>query len=331
MRRLVTASVTPNASDTRRSAAAPSPRSRSTRQPVSELEGYIRNYLDELKRENASAHTIRNYEADLEQFLAYFTPLDGAPPAVQELDTLAIREWMGDLYNQRLSAVTIRRKLAALRSFLRFLVRGGILATNRAKLVGTPKAPKTLPRVMSAEQTNKLLDLVSESDLNQTHASRDVAIFELLYGAGVRVSELVGLNTEDVDLRERWIRVRGKGRKERQVPFPMKAAAALQTYLADRAPAAGESAVFLNNHGRRLSDRTVRRIVWLYSSVLTGDASVHPHSFRHAFATHLLANGADLRSIQELLGHARLSTTQKYTQVSLTELMAVYKKAHPKA
>lgn len=298
---------------------------------MSELEQLIGRFLDELRRENVSPHTTRNYGTDLRQFLEYFTPPEGGPPSVQQLDTLAIREWMGDLYRQSLSAVTMRRKLAAVRSLFKFLVREGVLTSNRAKLVGTPKAPKTLPRVMSAEQTNRLLDMVSDAELKQAHPKRDIAIFELLYGAGVRVSELVGLDLLDMDLAERWLRVRGKGRKEREIPFPSKAAAALARYLPVRNAAPGETAIFINHRGRRLSDRGVRNIVKLYASILTGDASLHPHSLRHAFATHLLADGADLRSIQELLGHARLSTTQKYTQVSLSDLMAVYDKAHPKA
>jgi integrase/recombinase XerC len=182
---------------------------------------------------------------------------------------------------------------------------------------------------MSTEQTNALLDGVAAGQLERPHPARDLAILELLYGCGIRVSELVGLNLEDMDRTERWLRVRGKGRKERQVPFGGKAADALDRYLEDRS--SQEQALFLNHHGGRLTDRGVRGIIKLYATLIAGDSSIHPHSFRHAFATHLLSDGADLRSIQELLGHARLSTTQKYTQVSLTDLMSVYDKAHPKA
>ena len=296
-----------------------------------ELRKQIERFLDELRRENISAHTIRNYGADLRQFLAYFAPADGSPPPPEQLDTLAIREWLGDLYNRNLAPVTIRRKLASVRSFFKFLVREGRLDVNRAKLVGTPKAPKTLPRVMSAEQTNRLLDQVSGNELKRAHPARDIAILELLYGCGLRVSELAGLSLEDLDIAERWLRVRGKGRKERQVPFPRKAASALERYLSERITSPGVTAVFVNHRGKRLSDRGVRNIVKFYATLLAGDPSLHPHSFRHAFATHLLSDGADLRTIQELLGHARLSTTQKYTQVSLTDLMAVYDKCHPKA
>ncbi len=298
---------------------------------MSELETHINRFLEELKRENVSAHTIRSYGSDLQQFLQYFSPPAGHPPRPQELDTLALREWLGDLYHRNLSPLSLRRKLAALRSFFRYLVREGVVEVNTPRLLRTPKAPQTLPRVMTAEQTNTLLDQVAEAQLDQPHPARDLAIFELLYGCGARVGELVGLNLEDLDLSERWVRVRGKGRKERQVPFGSKAAAALQRYLAQRSAKPGEHGLFVNHLGRRLTDRGVRRIVKLYATLLIGDPSIHPHSFRHAFATHLLSDGADLRAIQELLGHARLSTTQKYTQVSLTDLMAVYDRAHPKA
>ena len=299
-----------------------------------ELAGQIERFLDELRRENASAHTVRNYASDLGQFLAYFT-IDGEPaPTVEQLDTLAIREWLGHLYEQRLTAVSMRRKLAAVRSFFKFLTREGMVANNVARRVRTPKAPKSLPVVMTAEQTNTLVDAIpaTAEELERPFPARDLAIFELLYGCGLRISELVGLNLDDVDFTEHWLRVRGKGRKERQVPYATKAAGALDRYLTERRPrAAGERAVFLNHLGARLTDRGARGIVKFYSRMITGDSSIHPHSLRHAYATHLLSDGADLRAIQELLGHARLSTTQKYTQVSLADLMAVYDKAHPKA
>ena len=298
---------------------------------MSELGRRIDEYLEELNRENASAHTLRNYRADLRQFLGYLSPPDGEPPVPDALDSLLIREWMGELYRRKLAAVTIRRKLAAVRSFLQFLVRNGAIGVNRAKLVNTPKAPKDLPRVPSPEQTNTLLDRVADNKLKRAFPERDVVIFELLYGCGLRVSELASLDVESVDLSGRWLRARGKGRKEREAPIPGKAVEALRRYLEKRKAAAGERALLLNNRGRRLSDRGIRGIVKRYASLLGDDPSLHPHSFRHAFATHLLSDGADLRSIQELLGHARLSTTQKYTQVSLADLMATYDKAHPKA
>ena len=253
---------------------------------------------------------------------------------VDEIDALAIREWMGHLYQQRLTTVSMGRKLAAVRSLFKFLLKEGVVTTNVARLARTPKTPKRLPVVMTAEQTNQMLDGVPDAaeKLERPFPARDLAIFELLYGCGLRISELAGLNLEDFDFGERWVRVRGKGRKERQVPLPGKAARALERYLGTRAPAvAGERALLLNHRGTRLTDRGARGIVKFYARMITGDSSVHPHSLRHAYATHLLSDGADLRAIQELLGHSQLSTTQKYTQVSLADLMAVYDKAHPKA
>jgi integrase/recombinase XerC len=298
---------------------------------MSGLEAQIERFLAELKRQNVSAHTLRAYASDLRQLIEYFSPPGAAPPEPRQLDTLALREWLGALYRQRLAAVTMRRKVAAVRALFRFLVEHGVVETNIARLLRTPKAPKTLPRVPTAEQTNALLDDVAAGRLERPFPARDIALFELLYGCGIRIGELAALSVADVDLAERWLLVRGKGRKERQVPFGQKAAAALERYLAAREAAPHETALFVNHRGGRLTDRGARGIVKLYATALAGDASLHPHSFRHAFATHLLSDGADLRSIQELLGHARLSTTQKYTQVSLTDLMAVYDKAHPKA
>jgi len=305
---------------------------------MSDLESQIQRFLEELRRANVSEHTLRNYGSDLEQFLTYFTVGgeggEGLRPAIQEIDRLAIREWLGHLYQQRLTAVSMRRKLAAVRSFFKFLVREGVVTTNVARLVRTPKTPKSLPRVMTAEQTNILVDGVTPAadKFERPYPARDLAIFELLYGCGLRISELVGLNLDDFDFSERWIRVRGKGRKERQVPFGDKAAKAIEQYLSGRQPeVAADRAIFLNHRGARLTDRGARGIVKFYARMITGDSSIHPHSLRHAYATHLLSDGADLRAIQELLGHAQLSTTQKYTQVSLTDLMAVYDKAHPRS
>jgi integrase/recombinase XerC len=299
-----------------------------------DLAAHIQRFLEELRRRNASAHTVRNYASDLEQFLAYFTIPDQPAPAIEKIDALAIREWLGHLYHERLTAVSMRRKLASVRSLFKFLLRDGVVAVNVARLVRTPKAPKSLPVVMTAEQTNTLVDAIpgAADKLERPYPARDLAIFELLYGCGLRVSELVGLNLDDFDLGDCWIRVRGKGRKERQVPYATKAAQALQRYMSVRQPAvAGERALFLNHRGHRLTDRGARGIVKFYARMISGDSSIHPHSLRHAYATHLLSDGADLRAIQELLGHAQLSTTQKYTQVSLADLMAVYDKAHPKA
>jgi integrase/recombinase XerC len=303
---------------------------------MSELARQTERYLAELARAGSSAHTVRAYEADLRQFLEYLSPPDLAPPEPRDIDLLLLREWLAGLYRDRLAAVTIRRKLAAVRGLFRFMLREGTVNINAARLVRTPKAPKKLPVVMTAEQVNTLIDGVASGKLDRPFPARDRAIFELLYGCGVRVSELAGLNLQDIDRTEGWIRVRGKGKKERQVPLPGQAGRALERYLGERyqgeRPVAPEErAVFLNHRGKRLTDRGISLIVKLYATLLAGDPAIHPHSFRHAYATHLLADGADLRAIQELLGHASLSTTQKYTQVSLTDLMAVYDKAHPKA
>ena len=298
---------------------------------MSDLAAQIERYTAELARISASPHTIHAYAGDLEQFREFLSPPDLEPPDAAAIDLLLLREWMVWLYRQQLDPLSIRRKLAAVRGFFKFLEREGTVKTNLARLLRTPKAPKKLPRVMSPEQTNTLLDGVAAGKLERPHPARDRALFEMLYGCGLRVSELSGLNFADIDRGEGWLRVRGKGRKERQVPLPRKAAEALERYLAERPVIRDEPAVFLNHRHRRLTVRGIHGIVKLYSTLLAGDPSLHPHSFRHAYATHLLADGADLRAIQELLGHARLSTTQKYTQVSLTDLMAVYDKAHPKA
>lgn len=298
---------------------------------MSDLAAGIERYLTELRVRNASPHTLRNYTTDLERFAAYFTPKDAEAPAPAQFTPLLLREWLSHLYSEGLSTVSIRRKLAAVRSLFDFLAREGTIPTNIARLVKTPKAPKHLPSVPTAEQTNTLLDDIAAGKLERTFPERDLLIFELLYGCGLRISELVGLNLEDFDRSEQWIRVRGKGRKERQVPYGGKAAAALAAYEVKRQAQAGEHGLLLNRFGKRLSDRGARDVVKLYSTMLAGDSSLHPHSLRHAFATHLLSDGADLRSIQELLGHSRLATTQKYTQVSLTDLMRVYDDAHPKA
>jgi integrase/recombinase XerC len=298
---------------------------------ASKLAGAIDAYLSALRLQNASAHTLRNYASDLTQFLEYFSPPGARAPAPEEITALELREWLAGLYELGLNVISIRRKLAAVRSLFKFLVREGRVRSNVARLVRTPKAPQRVPVVPTAEQTNALVDGVAADRFEQPHPERDLLLFELLYGCGMRISELSGVNLEDLDTSGRWIRIRGKGRKERQVPYASKAAAALEKYLAVRAAKPGEHALLLNHVGERLSDRGARGIVKFYARMISGDASLHPHSLRHAYATHLLADGADLRAIQELLGHARLATTQKYTQVSLTDLMAVYDRAHPKA
>ncbi|MGJ5813916.1 tyrosine-type recombinase/integrase [Paludibaculum fermentans] len=298
---------------------------------MSDLQLWINSYLAELTRINSSVHTVRNYQTDLEQFVDYFSRNGLNPPEPKDFDQLMLREWLADLYGQDLARTTIRRKLAAVRSLFDHCLRQGVITLNRAKLLTTPRMPKTLPDVPTEEQTNTLIDDIAKGKLERPSPQRDLALFELLYGCGLRISELVGLDTSDFDLSEGWVRVRGKRKKERQVPIPGKAMAALRACLAARHPAEGEMAVFLNHRGQRLTDRGARGIVKMYSIALSADSSLHPHSLRHAYATHLLSAGADLRAIQELLGHASLSTTQKYTQLSLTDLMRVYDKAHPRA
>ena len=298
---------------------------------------------------NCSAHTLRNYGSDLEQFGAFLRAQPDGEPPLEALTHLDIRSFLGELYVGRLKSASIARKLAALRSLFRFLGREGLLRDNPARLVSSPKLPKTLPTVPTEEEVNHLLDAMARPQSATTtpvarvrkarlQPARDRALLEMLYGCGLRVGELVGLNVADLDLRDGLVRVRGKGKKERLAPLGSKAVAALEQYLAARAssvPAAGsgdsQPALFLNQTGGRLTARSVARMVKRYALLLGGDTGLHPHSFRHAFATHLLSDGADLRAIQELLGHARLSTTQKYTHTTVKQLMEVYDRTHPKA
>ena len=228
---------------------------------MSELAECIRRYLDDLARAGNSVHTVTAYSADLKEFLEFLSPPATEPPAPQAIDVLSLREWMLWLYNRPNTAVTIRRKLAAIRGLFKFLSREGVVGVNVAKLVRTPKAPKKLPGVMTAEQVNALIDGVAGNRMERPYPARDRAIFELLYGCGLRVSELAGLNLHDVDRAEGWLRVRGKGRKERQVPLPGKAAEALERYLADRSVVRDEPAVFLNHRNRRLTPRGIAFIV----------------------------------------------------------------------
>ncbi len=298
---------------------------------MSELAAAIDRYLAELARSQASPHTLESYAVDLRQFLEYFSAPGAEPPPPAQMGVQEIREWLADLYSRQLSTVSMRRKLAAVRSLFRSLSREGAIAMNPARLVRTPKAPKTIPEVMTAEQANGLLDAVAADKFERPHPARDRAIFEFLYGCGLRISELVGLNLEDIDTAERWVLVRGKGRKERQVPVTGSAASALDRYLPERGAPPSSPLRFSITAAAGSPRGEPAASSSLYGILVNGDSSLHPHSFRHAYATHLLADGADLRAIQELLGHARLSTTQKYTQVSLTALMEVYDRAHPKA
>lgn len=295
------------------------------------LASWTAHWLASLQRENASAHTIRNYRADLDQFLAYLGRAGQSLPDPKEIDQLLLREWLSDLHQQALARHTIRRKLSAVRGLFEHLIREGVVSINHAKLLLTPKMPKRLPAVPTESQCNSLIDEIAAGKLERPMPERDLALFEVLYGCGLRVSELVSLRTNDLEATAGWLRVMGKRKKERRVPVPVKALQSIKKWLDVRRPADGETAIFLNHRGRRLTDRGVRGILKLYAIALAGDSSLHPHSMRHAYATHLLNAGADLRAIQELLGHASLSTTQKYTQLSLTDLMRVYDRSHPRA
>jgi integrase/recombinase XerC len=307
---------------------------------------------------NASPHTLRNYKSDLRQFLEYLSPPGAELPALAQLDHHVIREFVGWLYDQRLERASIGRKLATLRSFCRFCVREDLLKSNPARLVPTPKLPKRLPEVPGAEDVNRFLDRMAtyepaprkrgkaageaggaaQDDPGRLLVRRDRAILELLYGSGLRVGELVGINLDDMDREAQLVRVRGKGRKERIVPYGDKFRRALEAYEAVRggllrSEASGRSAqaLFLNYTGRRLTARSVDRMVKKYARLFETGWNAHAHAFRHAFATHLLTDGADLRAIQELLGHRSLSSTQKYTHASIRHLMEVFDKAHPRA
>jgi integrase/recombinase XerC len=301
---------------------------------------------------NASPYTLRSYEIDLGQFLAFLSPPDLEPPPLQDITHLLIREFVAHLHDQNLQKSSIARKLAAIRSFFKFAVREGLVQRNPARMVATPKLPKRIPPVVSAEDLNAFLDSVvlrPAKDLsrrrrvgtvgeNRILVKRDRAILELLYASGLRVSELTGLNLADVDRKEQMLRVRGKGNKERIIPYGAKAELALEAYgpvreeiLRKAGHRGNPQAVFLNHVGTRLTQRSVARVVKKYARLVNINWDLHPHSLRHAFATHLLADGADLRAIQELLGHSSLSTTQRYTQASIRQLLEVYDKAHPRA
>jgi integrase/recombinase XerC len=317
------------------------------------MDSAVKQFLIYLRSvRNASPHTIRSYETDLGQFLAFLTPPGVAMPTPADVSHLMIREFVAHLHDLRLEKSSIARKLAAIRSSFKFAVREGIVVRNPARMVATPKLPKRIPNVLSAEELNAFLDSVvagpsrppgrrsRRSMVDDSHlmVKRDRAILEMLYASGLRVSELTGLNLGDMDRKELMLRVRGKGNKERIVPFGGKAQQALEAYeplrqeILRKAGGRGDrQAVFLNHMGTRLTQRSVARIVKKYARLANINWDLHPHSLRHAFATHLLADGADLRAIQELLGHSSLSTTQRYTHASIRQLLEVFDKAHPRA
>jgi integrase/recombinase XerC len=302
----------------------------------------LTQFLEHLQYErNVSEHTLRNYQSDLEQFLDFLAPAHPktgkrSGPVLTAIDHITIREWLSTLHAAQKKKASIARKLAALRTFFQFLVREGVLEVNPAKLVATPRLEKKLPVHLSIEEAIKFIEI---PDVTTDLGKRDRAMLELMYATGVRVAELTKLNVGHIDFKNRLIRVTGKRRKERIVPFGEPALDALRTYmdvrdkLLDAAPISVREpeALFLNYQGTRITTRSVGRMVEKYIGIAAGRYEISPHALRLSFATHLLDSGADLRDIQELLGHARLSTTQIYTHVSMEKLIQVYDKAHPKA
>jgi len=276
---------------------------------------------------SASPHTVEAYRRDLEQFADYVSrEIDGAL-TIHGLTHLHIRRYLAHLH-KGLEKSSIGRKLAAIRSLFRFLLRRGMIARNPAELVSTPKKEKKLPYHLTVDETRDLVEAPGGPDILLL---RDRAILETLYSCGLRVSELTGLNVGGADLAAESVRVFGKGGKERLVPLGRKAVAALRDYLQARGTPPYDAPLFINARGGRLTRRSIARIVDRYMTHLVTMKKASPHTLRHTFATHLLEMGADLRSIQELLGHASLSTTQKYTHVTIDKLLEVYDKAHPKA
>jgi integrase/recombinase XerC len=286
-------------------------------------------FLRHLERErNASPATVRAYGHDLEQFAAYLERELRRDPRPAEIDHVLIRGFLGELHQRELRKVSTARKLAALRTFFRWLCREGVLEASPARLLLAPRRERLIPAVLDEAQVARLLDAPGGA----LAAVRGRAVLELLYAAGIRCAELVALDTSDVDLEGRSVRVLGKGRKERIVLFGGRAQQALREWLAVRGGLRPkDEALFLNARGGRLSDRSVRQLVENRVKAVALERRCSPHTLRHSFATHLLSRGADLRAIQELLGHASLSTTQRYTHVDTRHLLEVYRKAHPRA
>ena len=296
------------------------------------MDAAVRSFLTYLKVErSASPHTLRNYEADLRQFLEFLRTLhEGSVPAPAAIDSYAVRGFLAARAGLGDAKSSLGRKLATVRSLFKYLGREGIIPHSPAATVVTPKKEQRLPRVLSADDAKRLME---DHGTARPRSARDQAILEVLYSAGVRVAELVGLNVEDVDLEAGAATVMGKGRKERVVLLGEQAVSALRTHLASPPPWAGRepAPLFRNSRGGRLTTRSVERIVAEQCRALPNFPTMTPHTLRHSFATHLLDGGADLRAIQEMLGHASLSTTQQYTHVALDRLMETYDKAHPRA
>lgn len=296
----------------------------------------ILEFLEYLKHQkNSAMNTVMSYGRDLAEFYDYVAKhqpqvLVGQDLVLDRIDPLLIRSYLSLLF-QKNGATSIARKLSSLRSFFKYFVKTGKLEQNPAKVIKSPKVPKKLPKYLNVDEINAILAVELKGN---KYGKRDQAILELLYSSGLRVSELVGLNMIQVDLNENMVRVHGKGNKERLVPIGGKAMQALQAYLIERAEIKGSReipAVFLNKNGTRLSARSVQRLMAKVMSATGLNKNATPHTLRHSFATHLLGSGADLRSIQELLGHKSLSTTQRYTHVGVDQLSEVYDKTHPKS
>ncbi len=286
-------------------------------------------FLRQLRERNASAHTIKAYAGDLDAFAAYVGGRDW-----NSIDHIAIRGFLSQLYDKGLSKTSVARALAAVRSLYRWLAQEGVVEQNPAKLVSTPRLPKRLPRVPTIEEVNSVLD--GKMPEVASFPERDRLLLELLYGCGIRNSELVGINVDDIRLSAEAILIRGKGKKERYVPFGEGVRAAFAAYQPWRQQLLltlkkTTSALLINQRGGRLTTRSVGRIVKRIAVAKGLSPDVHPHTLRHAFGTHLLEEGADLRAIQELLGHERLATTQRYTQLSVKHMMNVYDQTHPRA
>jgi integrase/recombinase XerC len=296
------------------------------------LKRHIEAFLEALRLRAVSEHTLAAYESDLRDFETF---LKSRNAAIESIDHLIIRDFLGQLYERRLEKTSVSRKLACLRTFFKFLVRDGRLKTNPAELISSPRLPKKLPSYLSEDEAATVVEMPAGDAFKDL---RDRAILELLYASGLRVRELVGLNDENLDMAQQLVRVFGKGRKQRIVPFGEFAARALTAYVEERGRQGlavseddGQTPVFVSVNGRRLDARDVQRLVEKTRLSLPSGRRLTAHTLRHSFATHLLENGADLRAIQELLGHSSLATTQKYTHVSLEHLRAEYDKAHPKA
>jgi len=289
----------------------------------------VEQFLRSLRERNASPHTIKAYTGDLENFAAYI-----GPRKWREIDHVTIRGFLSHLYEKGLSKTSVARSLAAVRSLYKWLALEGVVEQNPAALVSTPKLPKKLPRVPTMEEMNSVLD--GQMPEIAAFPERDRLMLELLYGCGIRNSELVGINLDDIRASAEAVLIRGKGKKERYVPFGDAVKSALATYLPARQRVLSEfrkntPALLINQRGGRLTTRSVGRIIKKIAVAKGLSPDVHPHTLRHAFGTHMLEEGADLRAIQEMLGHERLSTTQRYTQLSMKHLLSVYDQTHPRA